>query len=60
MVRLMNTKYDRSLNVNTTINIILAVMSIPFAILIYYSEINAGWAFILGIAYRAIGIKESM
>ena len=56
----MNTKYDRSLNVNTTINIILAVMSIPFAILIYYSEINAGWAFILGIAYRAIGIKESM
>jgi len=38
-----------------TLGVILAILSIPIAVAIgYYTDMNPGWAFILGIAYRSI------
>jgi len=38
----------------TVMGIIGAILSIPMAFAIHYMGVNAGWAFILGIAYAGI------
>lgn len=37
-----------------TVKIILAVLAVPLAIWFFRSDINSGWAFLMGIAYRGI------